>query len=266
MIINIINRIKTISRLNRFIKPDIYRKRKEFFYSHDNMDFWNIPIFIISYNRLTYLKSLVNKLKEMGYKNINIIDNDSTYEPLIDYYEEAECKVFRMSKNFGHMVFWECDLFSSYRNDLYVVTDPDILPVEECPDDFIKKMYKCLKRYPRLKKVGLSLKIDDIPDEATLHDDIIKWEKKFYKIRVPFMKYYVADVDTTMALYIPDKLDISDGFLIAVRLGKPYQARHLPWYKIKEDISNEDRNYAVTRETGFWDETEGKLRVNTDVF
>ena len=258
-----LTQIKSMYRLTGVIKPELYRRRKAFFSRCDHIDFFNVPIFIISFNRLTYLEGLVNRFRKMGYTNINIIDNHSTYPPLLDYYKKTDCKVFKLSKNYGHMAFWECDRFNCFREDLYVVTDPDIMPVEECPNDFVEQLYKCLKRHPKLKKAGLSLKIDDIPAEIPLHDEIIKWEKKYNNIRILGLNYCVADVDTTLALYIPDSLDISGNFLSAVRLGYPYQARHLPWYKIKADITEEDFYYARTRTTGFWDETEGKARVDT---
>jgi len=155
-------------------------------------------------------------------------------------------------------------LFSCYRDDLYVVTDPDIMPTDDCPNDFVEKLYRCLKRFPRIRKAGLSLKIDDIPQEAPLHDEVVKWENQFNKVKFPFSDFYVADVDTTLALYIPDSLDVSRRFLTAIRLDKPYQIRHLPWYKKREDVSKEDTFYAESRETGFWDETEGKIRVELD--
>ena len=255
--------MRAIYRLrNSIITPGLYRRREKFWREHDRIDFFRIPIFIISYNRLTYLKGLVAQLKRMGYSNINIIDNHSTYKPLLEYYESTDCKVFHMTKNHGHMVFWECDEFRPYRNELYVVTDPDILPVDDCPVDFMEKLYHCLKKYPGIRKAGMSLKIDDIPKDAPLHDDVIRWESRFYRAKVPFTNCYVADVDTTLALYMPDCLNLSKNFLFAVRLGEPYQLRHLPWYKTKIEITQEDREYAGSRITGFWDEAEGKMRVD----
>jgi hypothetical protein len=241
-----------------FIGQDLKKKRKVFFEEHDNMDFFNIPIFIVSFNRLSYLKNMIAWLEVKGYRNIKIIDNASTYPPLLKYYEKTPYEIFRLGKNQGHMVFWENEIFAKYREDLYIVSDPDLVPVNECPPDFVEKFYKLLKKYPRIKKAGFSLKIDDIPKEAPMYTDVNKWEKAYNFFKVPGRNLYTADIDTTFALYIPDKLDISRRFLVAVRTGFPYQLRHLPWYKMPEDVTDEDLYYSCHRTNGFWDTAAGK--------
>ena len=52
------------------------------------LDVKNIPIIINNRNRLTYMKMLISSLEKRGYNNIYIIDNDSTYPPLLDYYSK----------------------------------------------------------------------------------------------------------------------------------------------------------------------------------
>ena len=42
------------------------------------MNFKNIPIFIVSYNRLEDLRKIINLLLSDGYTNLNIIDNKSS--------------------------------------------------------------------------------------------------------------------------------------------------------------------------------------------
>lgn len=244
---------KSLYRLIGISNRDLKRKREKFFNDHDNIDFFNIPIFIISFNRLSYISNIIHRLKEMGYTNIKIIDNGSTYKPLLEYYKNIDCEVFMLDGNYGHMAFWKCTEFEKYRNDLYVVTDPDISPIEECPNDFLKVFYSYLKRYPRINKVGFSLKIDDIPEDAPLHDDVLRWERAYNKFKIPFLNAYTADIDTTLALYLPDSLNKSRHFITAIRTGKPYQARHLPWYKRKEDITEEDIFYENNKTNGFWD-------------
>ena len=56
----------------------------------------DIPIFVISYNRLTCLKLLVDYLCKHGYvKNIVIIDNASTYAPLLEYLDSVQVKMVK---------------------------------------------------------------------------------------------------------------------------------------------------------------------------
>ena len=249
--------LKSFHRLTGIIDQEIKQRRTDFFRSHNNIDFYNVPIFIISFNRLSYLENTISWLERKGYRNIKIIDNASTYPPLIEYYDKTPYEVFRLTKNQGHMVFWENEIFAKYREDLYAVTDPDVYPVEECPSDFVEVFYKLLMKYPRIKKAGFSLKIDDIPKDAPMYTEVNKWERAYNFFKVPGKELYTADIDTTFALYIPDELDISRRFHVAVRTGYPYQLRHLPWYKMPGDVTAEDIYYSEHRTNGFWDSTTG---------
>ncbi len=250
--------LKSFQRITGFVGREIRQKRAVFFKEHNKIDFYNIPIFIISFNRLSYLQGIISRLEEMGYKNLKIIDNASTYPPLLEYYNETNYEVFRMESNYGHMVFWKSEVFKKYREDLYVVTDPDVIPLDECPNDFVELFYKYLRKYPRIKKAGFSLKIDDIPKDAPLYTDVNKWERAYNFFKIPFKNAYTADIDTTFALYIPDSIDISRRFLVAIRTGYPYQLKHLPWYKMPNEVTEEDKYYSDHRTNGFWDATVGK--------
>lgn len=211
-----------------------------------------IPIFIVSFNRLSYLMKMIDSLEKRGYSNIHIIDNNSTYGPLLDYYQTIPYEIIKLDTNEGHMVFWKSSLFDKYRNNFYVLTDPDVIPIEECPDDFIAIWFNILKKHPYVKKVGFSLKIDDLPINAIGNEITIKWEQQFWNIKLNDERIYYADIDTTMALYMPDDCSIAS-FYRAFRTDKPYQARHLPWYKTIDDITDEDVFYSRLNKFGTWD-------------
>lgn len=205
------------------------------------------PIYIISFNRLTYLKQLIEKLEYFGYTNIHVIDNCSTYPPLLEYLKTLGHKVHYLNKNYGHDVFWKCEIFDeTIKNSYYAVTDCDIMPIENCPDDFLELFFKILIKNLKFTKVGFSLKIADIPNYNNQKDFIINWESKFYnfkyhcKYKDKFINIYDADIDTTFALYRPS----FKNFYKAIRTGAPYQAYHLPWYKDSTaPLSNEDKFY-----------------------
>ena len=106
-----------------------------------------IPIIIISFNQLFYLKRLIDFLYSKDYKNIVVIDNNSTYKPLLQYFDavEGKIKIHRLKQNHGHLVFWKVEeLFEKYSKGYYVVTDPDINPIPECPEDFLQYFKKIL--------------------------------------------------------------------------------------------------------------------------
>ena len=63
---------------------------------HEIKSLWNfpdwrdIPIFINARDRLGVMKKLIDWLLNAGYRNLIILDNNSTYPPLLEYYSALE--------------------------------------------------------------------------------------------------------------------------------------------------------------------------------
>lgn len=202
-----------------------------------NLNYKRIPIIIISFNQLFYLKKMIDYLLKNGYINIVIIDNNSSYPPLLDYFDAIENKltIHRLNENYGHLVFWKVkELFDKYSQGFYVVTDSDIVPNEKCPDDFLKEFIKIIIRNKEVTKVGFSLKIDDIPDTNPNKQKVIDWESQFWKNKKKEGNYKAA-IDTTFALYRPKYKYNKNNFYDAIRTKEPYCAIHGGWYL---DITN----------------------------
>lgn len=216
-------------------------------------NYYDFPIFIIAYNQYRYIQGTVNWLSAYGYRNITIIDNHSDYPPLLDFYKSCTCKVIRMKKNYGHRVFYKCARFWIKRNfSFYCLTDPDLMPIANCPSDFVKWFLNVMKEYPQVSKVGFSLKINDIPDDYSLKQKVIDWESRWYEkpITGHEQELYFADIDTTFALNSPAIFTpmFYPYTYKGVRTGEPYQARHLPWYET--DMSEEIIYYRKTKKNG----------------
>ena len=195
------------------------------------------PIFITSFNRLEYLKKLISWLDKIEYPNVIILDNCSKYQPLIDYYKQIQdkYKIVFLPDNYSHLAVWRCGLFNEIlNNSYYIVTDPDISPIDECPSDAVDFFYQILQQEKSVTKVGFSLKVDDIPDCYYLKAEVIKCESKFYNITSIFknINIYHSIIDTTFALYRPGIFpDDTARWHSGIRTGYPYQARHLTWYR-----------------------------------
>lgn len=223
----------------------------------------DLPVYIISFNRLSYLESLVNWLEKSGCQNIHIVDNASTYPPLLDYLARTKHTVHRMEKNYGHTVLFDAPEFKDIvDNQYFVLSDPDVLPTDECPADFMRFLSGVLERFPKATKAGFGLKFDDLPDSYALKETVVKWESAFYEkaIKGTSPALYKAPIDTTFALYRPRK-EWKKGFAEAIRTGFPYQARHLPWYKDLNNLTEEDRFYnALDAGSGNWNGTKAADR------
>jgi len=207
-------------------------------------DYKKIPIIINNFNRLSMLKNLIISLESRGYKNLYIIDNLSTYPPLLDYYKTCCYKIFYLNRNFGMDALWKSGIYKRFRTNFFVYTDSDIVPIDECPDDFLFFFLQYLKKYKLARKVGFSLKIDDIPDCNVLKDYIIRCEEHFFHDYKRDDMLYWAPIDTTFALYRPrGKRKHANSNIEMYRTAYPYMARHMPWYIDSTNPDDEERYY-----------------------
>jgi len=205
-------------------------------------DYKQIPIIINNRNRITSLIQLIKYLEKRGYKNIYIIDNNSSYPPLLEYYKKCPYHIYRLSKNIGYLALWKTDIYKKFIKDYYVYTDSDVVPIDECPEDFMNVFLQILKKYIFAEKVGFSLKIDDLPDSFSNKDAVIKWEDQFYRKKINKLMYF-APIDTTFALYRPFiKKDVKHSYE-TYRTAYPFTARHLPWYIDSSNLNEEEQYY-----------------------
>lgn len=201
-----------------------------------------IPVIINNRNRFTYLLELIEWLEKAGMKNITILDNDSTYLPLLAYYATTKHRVVKLGANVGHLALWKSDLYNEVRSKYYIYTDPDVVPAKECPHDLVNVLLSGLKKYNVIQKMGVGLKIDDLPDHYASKQKVIEWETQFWKQEIE-PGIYNAAVDTTLALYRP----YTNGAVWvapAFRTGEPYVAHHMPWYENSSAPGEENEYYA----------------------
>lgn len=208
----------------------------------------SIPIIIINFNQLFYLKQLIEFLLARNFKQIVILDNQSDYEPLLDYYKQIEQQgvvVERMDKNYGHRVFYLNNwLQQKYGRGYYVLTDADIVPNPECPAEFMHTFIQLLdKHIAKVVKVGFALRIDDIPDAYPLKEKVLNWERQFWDNEIE-KDTYLASLDTTFALYFPTQPKrISNHFFKAIRVAGHYCAKHGGWYINLSEKNEEYEHY-----------------------
>lgn len=232
-----------------------------------------IPVIIINFNQLEHLQTLINFLNSRNIKNIVVIDNNSDYKPLLEYYEtiKSEVSIERMESNFGHMVFFNnLDLLKKYGQGYYILTDADILPNPNLPTDFLYQMLRTLDKYAfKRSKVGFALDIDSIPDFYPHKNKVIDWESKFWKTELE-RDIYTAHIDTTFALYKPNfpkpfKFDIYQ-FYRSIRMGGKFTALHMGWYINPKNLTEEQRHYfSTSSNSNSWKiDEDGNLSTESD--
>jgi hypothetical protein len=199
------------------------------------------PIFIISRDRLTCLRQLVAWLEKAGHERIFIVDNGSTFEPILDWYRGVSHTVLYQGGNTGHNGIWYNGTLDRHAGDeFFVVTDPDVVPTEECPLDAVDHFRSLLDRYNNRTKVGFHLKLDDLPDHYKFKQEVLIHESQYLTWGGPDPDCVFAPIDTTFALYRP-RAGPDIGF--SVRTRHPYEARHLPWYLDSNNIDDEEKHY-----------------------
>ena len=209
---------------------------------------FDVPIIINNFNRVTYLKRLIESLEVRGYRNIYIIDNASTYPPLLEYYDKCPYTVFRLKKNVGYLALWDTEIYKEFYENYFVYTDSDLVIHDDCPADFMSFFYEVMRRHKNVQKVGFGLKIDDLPDNYDKKDDVIKWESTFWTKLVEKC-VYLAPVDTTFAIYRPFVKWGANFYVEQYRTAYPYLMHHLPWYANSASQTDEDCFYSKNVKT-----------------
>jgi hypothetical protein len=199
----------------------------------------SVPVFIPVRDRLTPLLQVLDWCERAGLHDIWLIDNASTWPPLVEFLNGTSHRVVRPGLNLGHRSPWLTGTVQRHARDrFFIVTDPDVVPDAQCPLDAIDHLRALLERYPEVDKVGLGLRIDDLPGHYPLADAVRAWEARFWSDAIE-PGVFRADVDTTFALYRPLTRRHEENR--ALRTGFPYVAQHLPWYQDPTQLSVEDR-------------------------
>jgi hypothetical protein len=211
------------------------------------------PVFINCRDRLTPLSRLVAWLEQAGCDEIYLLDNASTFEPLLEYYDHSPHTVLRLGQNYGKHALWEAPgVFDLTGHRRFVYTDPDVIPIEDCPLDAIDHFGSLLDRWS-FNKVGFGLRYDDIPDHYRYKPEVLAIERGNWEWPVE-RGAYLAPIDTTFALYRPDAPARPHE---AIRTGFPHLARHDSWYLDLDNLSEEELHYQqhAASDTGWSAET-----------
>ena len=198
-----------------------------------------IPVIINNRNFLTWPKAMVERIKEYdGVGEIIIVDNDSTYPPLLEWYATNPCRIERLDTNVGMGAPWVSGVVKELNGAPYVLTDPD-LGLEETPDDTLLYLLDKINTL-QLDKVGLGLDWQIVDKKSPYYERLNLYEKsRWNNSPVKDGVYTEVQIDTTFALYNVDHYFIGGGSTTF-----PYVARHYPWeFSIEEARNSEEFMY-----------------------
>ena len=208
----------------------------------------NIPIVILNRDRLYPLIDQVNVLRQKGYNNITIIDNQSTYQPLLEWYKQDGLDVFYndITENSCHafrdLVLMQHPKFIEIVSNWYVFNDSDIIPLDTVPSNFIDDLIAYAIKYNKTK-VGMSIKIDDLDLSYPLNEWVYSYESSYWTNAIidENVELYPHPIDTTFAVHAPKTLPTWSNNTL--RVGEPYIAKHAPFYYNPESLPDDEKYY-----------------------
>jgi glycosyltransferase involved in cell wall biosynthesis len=193
----------------------------------------SIPVIINNRDLLTWPKAMVERIQRYeGVGEIIIVDNGSTYQPLLDWYATNPCKIV-MCTNLGHAGAWLSKAVEGLKSEIYVVTDSD-MGLEDTPNNtllFLKEQLLLLN----LDKLGLGLNWQIVEDKSPYYGRLNLYEQDRWKnSKVENNIYLDVQTDTTFALY-----NRNHYFIGGASTTFPYVARHYPWELSLEEFHND---------------------------
>lgn len=208
----------------------------------------NIPVYVNCRDRVRDLRRLVCWLENAGH-DIILLDNASTFEPLVEYLRATPHDVVCLGRNLGARAIWEANLAPA---GWYVYTDPDCLPTAACPHDAVEHLRDLLERFPMFPKAGLGLYLDDVP--ASMPS--LNWERSLVTEGQRLLDgVYSSLIDTSFALYRPGA---TFGYT-AIRTGGQYRCRHMGWYIDRDNLDDEDAYYLAHAVAGVVRDERGNI-------
>jgi len=227
-----------------------------------------IDIVILTYNRLSYFKRMLESLisnTDYPYRLI-VVDNASDDKNMIEYLKKQLLggfinKLIINDKNYI-LKGWHYGL-SEISSPFFALSDPDIVLPESRPC-WLTQLVDSISRHPEVVRIGLSLDTQDVPD---------CWTKKqakrlcfktgpIYKAALGNLQrsspdysgstrqFRITDIDTTMQIIRTDHFRKAGGYEfreLNIEFWKGFRkqglslaaqhltAKHLGWYEYQDE-------------------------------
>lgn len=219
-----------------------------------------MPLYILCRDRLECTRQMVDWFRDAeGVDKIILVDFNSTYPPLLDYFHTSGLRVWPMGIDGPSGQFF--NIRNTHRIDLgggfvthanlptiglevsefYAVSDCDCIPCEDTPKDLLVHLAQAHFELD-IYKAGPALRLDDLPEHYPYRDDVRRGESTYWQRQVA-PGWWDAAIDTTLAVYRGDWWhQPSRG---SVRSDHPYVVRHHTWYSDLRNLPEDERYYCA---------------------
>lgn len=212
-----------------------------------------IPLVIIAFETYTFIKQFIDHVAKY-FNTVIIIDNNSKYPILLEYYDTLEkqdsnkYKIHRLPVNHGHTVYLKNIVELP---PVYVLSDPDLQLNPNIPDNFVSELYSLSNTY-RAYKVGFALELDEAAfiKDMGVNTFLVNSQQPYWSIEICKLNnkepVYKAPIDTTFCL-INNNYKTNRGWKrgLHLRVAGCYTCKHLPWYEnyVQDNMPLEEYNY-----------------------
>ncbi len=213
----------------------------------------SVPLYIPTFNNPTYTSNFINQAAELNFSKIIIMDNNSTYPPMISLLKELESRfeVIRLDDNLGpHLILRNPEYYKSLP-DIFALSDPDVEFPKELPFDFQDLLIEIGNKH-RVGKVGFAI---EVPNENEFLELIVnldgklrnmcEWEQQFWENEIDRTSagdpIYLTTLDTQFAIYNKQYFSPEERYK-ALRIGGRYTSKHLGFYK-KSIVPKEESDF-----------------------
>lgn len=201
-----------------------------------------VPLYVPTFNNPTYTRNFLNQVDGLNFSRIIILDNKSTYQPMIDLLAQIDSKyeVIRLEENYGpHYILRNPDYYKTLP-DIFSLSDPDVEFPKNISGNFQEEMINIGIKY-RFGKVGFAI---EVPSESEFLELVVnldgklrnmhEWEQQFWQNQIDKTStgdpIFQTTLDTQFAIYNKEFFSPEERYK-ALRIGGKFTSKHLGFYK-----------------------------------
>jgi len=201
-----------------------------------------VPLYVPTFNNPTYTRNFLNQVDGLNFSRIIILDNKSTYQPMIDLLAQIDSKyeVIRLEENYGpHYILRNPDYYKTLP-DIFSLSDPDVEFPKNISENFQEEMINVGIKY-RVCKVVFAI---EVPSENEFLELVVnldgklrnmhEWEQQFWQNQIDKTStgdpIFQTTLDTQFAIYNKEFFSPEERYK-ALRIGGKFTSKHLGFYK-----------------------------------
>jgi hypothetical protein len=187
-------------------------------------------------------------LHGMPTDHIWLIDNGSTFPPMMDLLEMAQNQgmhVVMQTNQGARALFKPGGVIEKAigRDRSFFISDPDVVPTVTCYERLLQHLVRCMARYGQFNKIGLGLEIEDIPDHFPFKSQVVQHERSFWGPKANIHLVPAAVATTFCLVRSLNHCDAQGYAKGCARTRRPNLGIHTSWYLDPSHLPQDETYY-----------------------